>query len=287
MKRIGIIANCEKPDAPDTLRRIEARAGELGLALVTCGATAELLQNAEQVDPGGLADAIDVLMVFGGDGTMLRAVRSLNGIDVPVLGVNLGSLGFMTSVPEEDAGRALEVLADGSYTTSTRSTARCQVHRGGALLGEYHLLNDVVVGWGDSTRMVTLSVLIDGNKVTSYKCDGLIFSTPTGSTGHQMSAGGPILHPEAPAFVINVICPHTLSTRPIVVQDQSVITVHVTDCPKQLIMAVDGQETRRVAQDDRIEITRNPVTIRFLHLPGYNYFSVLRQKLGWSGSVRS
>jgi NAD+ kinase len=286
MKRIGIIANCEKPDAPDVLRRVEARAAELGITLVTCDGTAELLSEAEAVEPGALAESIDVLMAFGGDGTMLRAVRALGGVDVPLLGVNLGSLGFMTSVPEEDADRALEVLSEDAYTTSARSTAICRVFRNGSMEDEYRSLNDVVVGWGESARVVTLAVLVDGDKVTSYMCDGLIISTPTGSTGHQLSAGGPILHPESPAFVINVVCPHTLTTRPIVVPDRSVITVHIAESPKQLIMAVDGQETRRVEQDDRIEVTRHPVNVRFLHLPGYNYFSVLRHKLGWRGSVR-
>lgn len=286
MKCVGVIANCSKPDAKQVLQVVSRRADELGLKLVTTGETCGLLPDVEHVDPEALAGTSDILMVFGGDGTMLSAVRSLGDSDVPLLGVNLGSLGFMTSVPQESAVLALEVIAAGTYTTSTRSTALCRLYRNGTVLETYRSLNDVVVGWGESARVVAFSVFINGDKVTAYLCDGVIISTPTGSTGHQLSAGGPIVHPESPVFVVNVICPHTLSTRPIVVPDNSVIGVHVTETQKELILAVDGQESHRVQQADLIEIERSPQNVKFLHLPGYNYFTVLRHKLGWRGSVK-
>ena len=287
MKRIGILANCSKPDARHVLQVVSKRAAELGLELITAGETCEFLPEAAHLDPDTLPEAIEVLIVFGGDGTMLSSVRSMGENDVPMLGVNLGSLGFMSSVPEEDAVRALEVIAEGTYTMSTRSTAVCRLYRNGTVLAEtYRSLNDMVVGWGESSRVVTFTVMVNRDKVTAYLCDGIIVSTPTGSTGHQLSAGGPIVYPESPVFVLNVICPHTLSTRPLVLPDDSVIGIQVTDTPKELILAVDGQESCRVRRSDLIEIERSPRNVRFLHLPGYNYFTVLRHKLGWRGSVK-
>ena len=284
MKCIGIIANTTKPRAPEVLARVAARCRDLGLGVLTCEASSALLPDAEHLSPADFLARIDVLMACGGDGTMLRAVRLLNRHDVPVLGVNLGSLGFMTSVPEQEAERAVEVLAEGSFTTSRRTLAHARLYREDACLAEYHALNDLVIGWGASSRVVTLTVELDGVEVTAYKCDGLILSTPTGSTGHSLSAGGPILHPETPAFVISLMCPHTLSSRPLVLPDDKTVSVTVSDADKTLLLSVDGQEGHDLEQGDRLEITRSPTGVRFIHLPGYNYFSVLRQKLGWRGS---
>lgn len=286
MKRIGVIANCGKPDAGAVLRRLEAKSRELGMRLVTCDATAGLLETSEPVAPDRFEASIDVLVALGGDGTVLAAVRQLREAAVPVLGVNLGSLGFLTSVPEDQVEDALTALGRGTCISSQRTMAVCEVSRNGGSLLQTRCLNDIVVGWGESSRVVALSVLINDAKVTTYECDGLIVSTPTGSTGHQLSAGGPIVHPETPAFAINVICPHTLGARPLVVPDDRRIAVEVEYCAKRLILSIDGQEIEHVQQGDRITVVRHPARVRFLHLPGYDYFSVLRHKLGWRGSVR-
>lgn len=284
MKNIGVIANTGKPRAPEVLSRVAARCRDLDLRIVTCDDSSELLPRAERLPPAEFLECIDVLMACGGDGTMLRSVRLLGRHDVPVLGVNLGSLGFMTSVPEEEAERALEVLREGSYTTSRRTLAHAQLLRAGDCVAEYDALNDLVIGWGASSRVITLTVELDGVEVTAYKCDGLILSTPTGSTGHSLSAGGPILHPETPAFVISLMCPHTLSSRPLVLPDDGTIVVKVSSADKTLLLAVDGQEGHALEEGDRLEVKRSPAGVRFIHLPGHNYFSVLRQKLGWRGS---
>lgn len=284
MKKIGVLANCRKPEASAVLRRLAAKAAALGMELYTCDATGKLVSGALRVSPSSFIRKIDVLMALGGDGTVLRAVRILGGSNKPVLGVNLGSLGFLTSVTEENIDRALEVLRRGAFTTSMRSIAECRLFRGKRQIAVYRGLNDVVVGWGISSRVNTLSVSVDGEPVAAYVCDGLIVSTPTGSTGHSLSAGGPILHPASPSFVINVICPHTLSTRPLVVSDKSRITVLVMKAVKKLLLSVDGQEGCAVQQGDRLEIRRFAKPARFVHLPGYSYFSVLRQKLNWRGS---
>ena len=231
MKRIGVIANCRKPDAAAVVRNLEGKSRKLGMTLVTCDRSADLLDAPQRVTPAQFEGSIDVLMALGGDGTMLAAVRRLHDCTVPVLGVNLGSLGFMTSVPEDEVERALRCWTKAATPPRTGPWPRAGFSRRRPP-PENRSLNDMVVGWGDSSRVITLTVLIDDVKVTAYECDGLIVSTPTGSTGHPLSAGGPILHPETPAFVISVICPHTLSTRPLVVPDDGVLTVQVERPPR-------------------------------------------------------
>ena len=266
------------------MEQLAAKSNKLGLELVTCDATQTLLPSATQVEPLKLCRQIDVLMAFGGDGTMLRAMRTLGDSDIPVLGVNLGSLGFMTSVTQAEVDRAVNVLADGTFSLSTRVLVSCTFIRPDEERHTYTALNDIVMGWGSSSRVVTLKVDIDESHITSYVCDGLIVSTPTGSTGHNLSAGGPILHPETPAFVLNVICPHTLSTRPLIVPDACNIHVSVEGADKDLILSADGQEKKNIREGDMLHIQRHRRSVRFVHLPGYDYFSVLRMKLGWSGS---
>ena len=284
MKKIGVVANCRKPEAAAVLARLAKKAAALDLVLYTCDPTGTRLPGAVQVAPSVFAKRIDVLLALGGDGTVLRAVRLLSGSNTPVLGVNLGSLGFLTSVTEGNLDDALDGIRKGRFTTSIRSIAECRLFRGKRPMAAYRGLNDVVVGWGISSRVNTLSVSVDGESVAAYVCDGLIVSTPTGSTGHSLSAGGPILHPSSPSFVINVICPHTLSARPVIVSDRSRITVHVVKALKKLLLSVDGQEGCAVQQGDRLEIRRYAKPARFIHLPSYSYFSVLRQKLNWRGS---
>jgi NAD+ kinase len=286
MKNIGVIANCRKPQAGDILKQLARKAGEHGLELFTFGPTAEILTEANVVEESELISHIDVLMALGGDGTMLNAVRSLPRLDTPVLGVNLGSLGFMTSVAEEDVEQAVEALAKGTYTTSQRTVIDAHIEFDEDRTVCHRALNDVVIGWGRSSRMVTLELEIDGEQVTSYSCDGLIISTPTGSTGHSLSASGAIIHPEAQALLVNVICPHTLSARPIVVPDWSEICVTAADMEssKQLILAVDGQTEEPFSKGNRLKIKKHEQPLRFIHLPGYSYFSLLRQKLHWRGS---
>ena len=284
MKTIGVLANCRKPEAAEILRRLSSKAAERGLQLVTCNEAGRLLAQSVRVSNRTFAQKIDVLLALGGDGTMLKAVRALQGRDIPVLGVNIGSLGFMTSVTQDNLERAIDVLVKGNYTTSTRAIAECRLMRRSKKIGEYRALNDVAIGWGNSSRVVNLELSIDGESVTSYVCDGMIVSTPTGSTGHSLSAGGPILHPETPVFVINLICPHTLSNRPVVISDRSVVSVRVVETAKKLLLSVDGQEEQSIVAGDRLEIRRSVKGVRFIHLPGYSYFSVLRQKLHWRGS---
>ncbi len=284
VKTIGLFANCNKPSADQVLRNLCARARELNLGLAACPPASEHAPEALCLAPEELAGQVDLLMALGGDGTMLRAVRLLNGREIPVLGVNLGSLGFLTSVAEDRAEHALACVARGDFTVHPRALAECRVMRDGREISRYRALNDIVMDRGASSRIVTLDLLVDGEAVSSYICDGLILSTPTGSTGHSLSAGGPILHPETAAWVISLICPHTLSSRPLVIPDRHLITVRVTRCAGDLLLSVDGQTGEGLQTGDEVQITASPVKAHFVKLPDYSYFAVLRQKLHWRGS---
>lgn len=282
--KLGVIANCEKPKAAEVLGLLAAGAVRRGFELWVCGDARTHLARARVCKPAVLGATVDVLMVLGGDGTMLHAVRTLGGADVPILGVNIGSLGFMTSVPQQRLEEALDALAEQSYSTTLRTMIACTLHRRGKTVGPYRALNDVVIGWGESSRVVTLGVKIDGEDVSEYVCDGLIVSTPTGSTGHSLSAGGPIVQPGAPVFVLNPICPHTLSNRPMVVSDDRHIEVCVCASDKRQLLVIDGQDQHAMERGDCVEMVRAAPGVRFIHLPGFSYYELLRQKLHWRGS---
>ncbi|MEE9369807.1 MAG: NAD(+)/NADH kinase [Pontiella sp.] len=227
---------------------------------------------------------VDVALAMGGDGTVLYTARALHGSDVPIMGINLGSLGFLTSVADTEMAEALDAIANRTYKVAERVVAGCRILRSGAVVGEERSLNDVVLGWGASSRITTLDLAIDGEPVASFMCDGMVVSTPTGSTGHSLSSGGPILHPDVAGFGINVICPHTLSSRPLVVANSSRIEIDVVHAVKELILSIDGQDGYKVQQGDRIEIWKSSHGVKFLQLPGHSYFSVLATKLHWRGS---
>jgi len=287
MKTIGIFANCRKPSAPKVLRQVTDMSRQHGLRLAVCDETALLVPGVERFAPEVFVNKIDILMAFGGDGTILNAVRMLNGREIPVLGVNLGSLGFLTSVSQEEVERAFTCIANGQFSISRRSLVECSVKRSSQEICRYRALNDIVIDRGASLRIVTLNLAIEDEEVSSFVCDGLIVSTPTGSTGHSLSAGGPILHPESAVFVISLICPHTLSTRPLVIPDNKLVVVEVAENSGDLMLSIDGQIGEPLKTADRIEIKRSAAGVHLVNLPGYSYFSVLRHKLHWRGSTTS
>ena len=285
MKTIGIFANCRKPSAANVLRQAVDQSRKYGLRLAVCDETAKFVSEAEHLAPDAFINKIDVLMAFGGDGTMLNAVRMLNGREIPVLGVNLGSLGFLTSVSQEEVERAFACVARDQFAISRRALAECVVRRSSQEICRYRALNDIVIDRGASLRVVTLNMAIENEEVSSFVCDGLIVSTPTGSTGHALSTGGPILHPESAVFVITLICPHTLSSRPLVIPDNKLIKVEVAKNAGDLMLSIDGQIGEPLKTADQIEIRRSEAHVNFARLPDYSYFYVLRHKLHWRGST--
>jgi NAD+ kinase len=234
----------------EVLKRVAAAGKALGLEFHADKPTARLCKSARVMSPAKLFDGVDAVIALGGDGTMLRAVRELDGRDKPVIGIKIGGLGFLTSISEDDVARALRCLARDEFTTRARAILECRVMHNGRSVASYRALNDVVLNSGASSRVVTLEVSIDNDNVTSYVCDGIIVSTPTGSTGHSLSAGGPILTPETSAFVISLICPHTLSSRPLVVPDHSEVAIRAAKSAGDLRLSVDGRsEERRVGKE--------------------------------------
>ncbi len=281
---LGVLANLKRPHAAEVLTRTGPLLRDLGFRIAAPGAVASLLEADTVAEEGDLPGACDLLVAMGGDGTMLRAFSLLGERDLPVMGLNLGSLGFLSSMPEEDLEAGFRALARGEVTVSSRTRIAVDLHRNGEVAESFLALNDVVFGWGANSRMVRLELSINDEHVTDYACDGLIVATPTGSTAHSLSAQGPIVHPDAAAIVLSVICPHTLSQRPLVVPDDRVIRITISRATKELILAVDGQEEDVMREGDRLTVRRHPVPARLVHIPGYSYFHLLRQKLGWRGS---
>ena len=284
MKCIGVIANCRKPDAPAVARQLAAAAEGHGMRLLTCDETADLLPDAAHVNLKEFILAAEAVLVMGGDGTMLHAARMIAGARVPLMGINLGSLGFLTSVTQAQLTQAVSALASDRVERVSRTKLEALITRQGQPIGTYHALNDVVIGWGCSSRIITLDLSIDARPVMNARCDGLVLSTPTGSTGHSLSAGGPIIHPETPVYLINVVCPHTLSDRPFVLPDHIALDVKVTEASKEILLAVDGQDQVSLYEGDEIRVRKSSHLVELLNLPGHCYFELLRHKLHWRGS---
>ena len=280
MKNVGVIANPKRPHAADVFDRLVRKADELNWTLFADQASAGLIPSAAVLDFDRFAESIDLLLAMGGDGTMLFCAKLLDGANIPILGINLGSLGFLTGVSEEKMEEALDAAKAGACSAELRTVASVTTPSGKTC----RVLNDAVIGFGGSSRIATLDLSIDGIPATSYACDGLIVCTPTGSTGHSLSAGGPILQPGCGAFGISVICPHTLSNRPLVVPDSSTIEVTIQKTHKSLLLSVDGQDVEELFAGDTLRITRSRQPVTFLYPPDHSYFSVLRRKLHWRGS---
>jgi len=245
--------------------------------------TAELLENtAEFVNWSNLSQKCDLAVVIGGDGTLLSAARALGNTNTPLLGVHMGRLGFLADItPEVMIERLNEVLA-GRYQSEQRALLKSSVIRDGKTILEVHALNDIVVHKWASSRMVELETFIDGAFVSTERSDGLIVSTPTGSTAYALSGGGPIVHPSLNAVVLVPICPHTLSHRPIVVSGDSRIELIITDTNLNSVkLSCDGQSTIEVINGDKIIIEKSEQRTHLIHPEQHDHFHTLRTKLGW------
>lgn len=286
IRRVGLIANPEKASHCAALVR---RAAKILLAqqrTVWCDpTTAEMvggeLPAAKSLDDLGRRS--DLMLVFGGDGTMLRAAREVAGLSVPLLGINAGHLGFLTTVQADHLAQALKKLTSGKFEVEERDLLEATVQRGEERT-THKALNDLVLSRGSGSRLIELEVKVNGELLTRYRCDGLIASSPTGSTAYSLAAGGAIVSPDAEVIMLTPICPHTLSIRPVVVNLRS--TIQVTLLSERLVatLSADGQPTVELARGDTVTIRRCERTLRWLRLEGTSFFSTLRQKLGWSGS---
>jgi len=229
-----------------------------------------------------LGKTVDLAIIVGGDGTLLNAARSLFTFDVPLLGINLGRLGFLTDISPDDLEQKLEQVFAGEFDEEPRGLLHTQIFRQGEIISRSSAFNDVVVHKWNGARMLEYETYIDGQYINTTRSDGIIVSTPTGSTGHALSGGGPILHPSLHAIVLVPICPHSMSYRPIVVYADSEIKIIVKDCNQaEAQVTCDGQINLGLQAEDRIIITREEHLIRLIHPKSYDYYAMLRAKLHW------
>ncbi len=247
--------------------------------------TAALLRGLSGAEREAIAASTDVLIVVGGDGTLLSVARSLGTARTPILGVNLGSLGFLTEIPLEEMYTALEAVIAGDYAIDERMRLRASVMRGDKEIARHDLLNDVVINKSALARILNIDVVINGDYINTYRADGMILSTPTGSTAYSLSAGGPIVAPNMGGFVLTPICPHTLSNRPLVLPRGCVIEVSLRNNTQDVFLTIDGQVGFPMVGDDRVRARRAPNPVRLIQSPERNYFDVLRQRLKWHGRV--
>ena len=243
--------------------------------------TARALGLKDGIRADALPAGIDLVIVAGGDGTLLSAARLAGPRGIPILGVNFGGLGFMTELQPEELYSALERLLRGNYEIEEREALRVRFRRGRKLLGEYALLNDAVVTKTALARMLVIELRIDGELVATYTSDGLIIATPTGSTAYNLSAGGPILDPRMSAFVIAPICPHAMSYRPLVVPGDVRIEVTLRSLTEEAYLTLDGQVGFPMKQLDAIVVDRHPRSVRLVRVARRGFFEILQRKLHW------
>jgi len=283
--RIGLTGNAEKPEFGPLARKIAAIITRTGRTLLTDRQTALVARvKTDSCDTiTALANKVDLLLVVGGDGTLLRVARQVAGSTTPILGINTGGLGFLTPISADETAHALEILWRGDITIETRPIISAQVNSGGKP-GHYDALNDFVVVRGATPRLIELEVNVNGELVSRYRCDGLIVSSPTGSTAYSLAAGGPVICPSANVFAITPICPHTLSNRSVVAGLDSVIQIKVIGSKAPAIFSADGQESAEVGQGDTVTIQRSSKTVSLVHPAGTSFFETLRRKLHWRGA---
>lgn len=229
-----------------------------------------------------IREQAELVVVLGGDGTLISVARLFSGKDVPIVGINLGSLGFLTEITVEELYTRLEKCLEGNPRVSDRMMLEVTLHREGEDIEKCTVLNDVVINKGALARIVDLETKVNRHFLTTYKADGLIVSTPTGSTGYNLSAGGPIIHPQMSCIVITPICPHTLTNRPIVLPDESIISITVTSSfDDKVYLTLDGQVGYKLKQGDSIEVRKGLKTTALVMSRSRDYFEILRTKLKW------
>jgi len=244
--------------------------------------TAAYAGRGKGCDRDFVAEGAQLLIVLGGDGTLLSAARASGGRDIPLFAVNLGNLGFLTAIKVEELYPQLERVLEGDYLVGRRRMLHAELWRGDSLCCSYEALNDITLAKSEIARMIDLEVAVDGHPMSVYKADGLIVATPTGSTAYSLSAGGPVVFPTVAALCITPICPHTLTQRPVIVPEEAVIRVTLLG-GTNTYLTVDGQLGELLKAGDHVVCRRSEKTVGLVHQPDLLFFDVLREKLKWGG----
>jgi NAD+ kinase len=282
MERVGIIAKIHTPGIEEILRQLSAWLTERHIQTVFDTRTGQLLDTPQEVHPKTkIPSLVDLIIVLGGDGTLLSVARLIGNNDVPILGVNLGNLGFLTEITLEEMYHSLEQVRQNEFTTTQRLLLRAAVSRDEEQIAEYSCLNDVVMTKSALARIIDLHTCLNGQYVTTYKADGLIVGTPTGSTAYTLAAGGPIVHPDMHALILTPICPHTLTNRPLVIPDSAVVSVTLKSENEDVFLTLDGQVGFALRYRDTVRVQKAEHMISLVRPPERNYFEVLRRKLKW------
>lgn len=281
MKRIGIIAR-ETPGAKLIVKKLSAWLEKQGKKVFLDRRTAAMLKRTGH-DQAELPALVEMLVVLGGDGTLLGAARHIADVrtNIPVFGVNLGSLGFMTEIPLDELYENLEQAIAGKLKIEERIMLAVSVLRSNDCVAQYRVLNDAVINKGALARMMNLTVSVNDSLLTELRADGLIVATPTGSTAYSLAAGGPIIYPTVHCFLVTPICPHTLSNRPIALPDTVTVSVSLTSRSEEVTLTLDGQIGFPLEPNDIVVIKKSPYKMKFIKHPASNYYEILRTKLRW------
>jgi NAD+ kinase len=280
-ERVGLVSKPRRPDiedlAPALIQWIRTRGLECRYDLQT----AQYLGVGDGLSREHLAEAVDLILVLGGDGTLLAAARATSGRNIPLLAVNLGGLGFlMTTGPHELYG-VLDSVLHGHYHIQCRTMLRGHLLRRGETIASYDALNDVVVNKAAMARVIDMDAYVDEEFVCSYRADGLIISTPTGSTAYSLSAGGPVIFPSVEALVVTPICPHTLTNRPVVLPNTAQVEVVLNSADDSSYLTVDGQVGKELHSRDRVRCSASPHRVHLIQPERLRFFEVLRNKMKW------
>jgi NAD+ kinase len=280
-KTVAIISKPSKPELNNIAPEVVDWLATHGYQVIVDDETAKYAPKADAVPRNQIASKQpDFAVVLGGDGTLLSAARALAKANIPILGVNLGSLGFLTEVPLQDLYDTLEAAGENKCSFESRAMLHCELVREGKCLATYNALNDAVVNKSAIARLVGFDLFVDQNFVSNYKADGVIVATPTGSTAYSLAAGGPILMPNVDAFVVTPVCPHSLTHRPLVVHDTAEIQIVVRDVDDKAFLSIDGQIGVPVCDGDYVVCRKAAYRVKILRMRK-TFFDVLRTKLKW------
>ena len=283
-KTIGLIAHPGKPGVGDLVNSLAAEFARFSMSILLEKETAAVSGQRSEMTIAQLGGKADLLVVVGGDGTILNVTGQLGEASPPIFGINVGSLGFLTCASSPAFREAVECIANGKMTFSNRALLEVILRDSTEKHKPMIALNDAVFSRGELSRLIRLRTRVNGETLTEFNADGLIIATPTGSTAYSLSAGGPILEPESGVFVITPICPHVLTNRSIIISEKSVIEVEASEPDYPIYLTVDGREPLRIAKDATVQIRKAKKTMQLAAMPDMSFFSVVRQKLKWSGS---
>ncbi len=278
IERVGIVIKPHAPRIENILRDLCHYLEKKGIACFLEKVAAGKLRKSRGIAREKLSEKVDLMIVLGGDGTLLSIAHLAAQRDVPVLGINLGRLGFLTEVPVDEMYLTLDAFLEGNEEiVSPRRLLEARTK------GQvYYCLNDVVINKGALARMIQIAIWIDEKEIATLKADGLIISTPTGSTAYSLSAGGPIIQPYIAAIILAPICPHTLTFRPMVISSDSRVKFKLLTSGEEVYLTLDGQRGALLAKNDVVEVQRAPFELRLISSPKRNYFELLQEKLGWA-----